>query len=557
MSEQGPIVPTPHDLAIEAAEGANLAYSDLLVAKAARAVIDAAVLAADNLGLEGVSVEPQAYDTLDAKIHAAEENFELYGQLVATVMPPRENEEQHTRDAAQDSAAAPAPQPGEQEPEANAHPTTEELINQKDEPKQRHTNILYEYLTRADVNGFCEGENVDEVIRTAVGATQRQWQQSITQLEKWRCIATEPGEKGHRAKVAVDWDMIEVNMGLGKILPFPDGLTATDIMQAKWDAADQADQAPRPAASGPPATETEPADQSDEESSAPETVSQTSCADAAESKPAAKELYTNLLRQVLSQVDANGTLESENLQEELAQELEIRPTKLRALVRKLMAWQCISVRQGPKGELVGITVDTAMVDREIIKRRIGLFPGEKTATNLLKSRQHELARSAPDDEETPAGRPSPAGPKNPPPTTTKLSARVRRQLEIDARKGQPEALPDESELSEHEHAIIELRSQVERLTDDQYFLLEPLAKVMLAFLKPNILEGSSRGGPSLIEQLQAATELTVDDIQPAYTQIRARDYLEIEVEGEVRKPRPTRASLHFMKNVIEDAIEHS
>jgi hypothetical protein len=571
LSEQAPILPTPHDLAIKAAEGANLApsdllvakaYSDLLVAKVARAVIEAAVLAADNLGLEGVSVEPQAYDALDAKIHEAEENFELYGQMVAADMPAREAgpEEQHTRDVSQDIPPAPAPQPGKQEPEANARPSTQELIKQKDDSKQRHASILYEFLTRSDVNGVCQGENVDEVIRTVVGATQRQWNSSITQLEKWRCITTEPGEKDRIAKVAVDWDMVEVNIGLGKVSPFPDGLTATDIMKAKWDEAGEADRAPKPPLSEPPATETEPAIRSDKESSAPEASPQASRAAAAESKPTDKELYTNLLRQVLLQVDSSGTYESENLQEELAQELEVSPTKLRSLVRKLIAWQCISIRQGPKGELIGVTVDTAMVDREIIKRRIGLFPDEKTATDLLKSRQRELARSGPDDEETSAATGSDdlyTEPKNPAPSTTKLSARVRRQLEIDARKGQTEALPDPDELSEHEHAIIDLRAQVNMLTDDQYFLLEPLAKVMLAFLKPNILEGSSSDGPSLMEQLQEATELTVDDIQPAYTVIRSRDYLEVEVDGQVRKPQPTRPAFHFMRNAIADAIEHS
>ncbi|HVA11448.1 MAG TPA: hypothetical protein VNG32_04780 [Candidatus Dormibacteraeota bacterium] len=545
MSEQAPILPTtPHDMAIEAAQGANLAYSDLLVAKAARAAIEAAALAADNLGLEGVSVDPQAYDTIDTKIHEAEQNFELYGKMVVAVMPPHEGvqEEQPTREVAQASLPAPAPQPGKQEPKANARSTTHESSKPKDDPRQRYANILYEFLTRADENGVCKSKNADEVVRMVVGANKRQWHQSLTQLKDWRIITTEPGEEGRIAEVAVDWDMVEVNMGIGKIAPFPDGLTATDIMQAKWDAGDQA-------------AETEPANQSDEEVSAPQADSQ--ALPAAETKPSSKELYTKLLGKVLSQVDAGGTYESEDLQAELSQELGMTTTKLRSLVRKLIAWQCISVTQGPQGNLTGIKVDAKMVDREIIKRKIGLFPGEKEAVALFESRKRQLIRDAPDDADIPDGNDRAAVPKDPTTGKPRLSARVRKQLEIDARKGPSEALPDLSQLSEHEHAIIELRGQVDNLTDDQYFMLEPLAKVMLAFLKPNILEGSSEDGPSLMEQLQEATELTVEDIQPAYRLIRSREYLESMVEGKVRKPRPTRAALHFMRNAIEDAVEHS
>jgi hypothetical protein len=558
MREQAPVVPTPNDLAIEAAQGANIAYGDLLVAKAARAVIEAAAVAADNLGLEGVRVEPQAYGTLDAKIHEAEENFELYGQMVGAVMPAREKapEEQHTQEVAQDSSAAPAPQPGKHEPKANARPTTQELIKQKEEPKQQYTSILYELLTRGDENGVCEGENVDEVIRLVVGATQRQWNQRLTQLKQWHCITTEPGENGRIAKFAVDWDMVEVNMGLGKVSPFPDGLTATEIMKAKWDASDQADRAPKPLTSEPPAAETEPAITSNKESLAPEAARQTSRAAGAESKPASKELYTKLLRQVLLQVDSSGTYESENLEAELSQELGMTPTKLRSLARKLIAWQCISATPGPEGDLIGITVDAAMVDREIIKQRIALFPDQKTATNLLKSRQRELARSAPDDDEAAAANNPAAGDSPPPPPAEpvyKLSAQVRRQVARDKQAGQ--AAPDTGKPNELEQEIMELSKDAQSLTEDQHYMLEPLSQVALAFLDETILAGSTR--EDIGKQLVAITGLPPEKVIHSYGVIKSRGFLWFSEEGEVRIPQLTQAFKHFLRNVIQDVKENS
>jgi hypothetical protein len=262
-----------------------------------------------------------------------------------------------------------------------------------------------------------------------------------------------------------------------------------------------------------------------------------------------KQQYTKILGYVIARTDKEGTYAAEDLAPSLQQELGVSAARLRKSIDQLEVWKCITATRDAEDDVTSITIDAEAVDRAIIKQRIVLFPNEKTATNLMKSRQHELSRLEDEAEQPAASSPTPKAT----PPTTRVSARVRRQMERDAaNQAATAATQDRSELLDEE--LAGLAKEVENLSPEQYQKIaqEPLKQVVLAFLDESILTGPV--DEKIGAQLTTLLPLAPEAIAEAYREMRSRDYLERTPAGDVQQPPVlTAGARHFVRNILQQA----
>lgn len=576
MSEQASNVPPQLiDLAWEAAENANVAHSALRQAE----TVQAQVQAVASLAIEGIVIKQKAHDTLENDIRIAQRNFDLFSTVAQPVMQMENSPLGGPKNSIQ-----------ELQPRKIVRASGQARIEQREQARQRHSDFLYQALTRADENGTYEDENLTAELKETIGLSRPQWTHTLDRLRRWGCISTAIGEEGTVTKVSVDCEMVDTVISEGKISPFPDEQTAVQLREVK--ARQVAEIVPALGAitmsdvvseSVPSSAEAVPETHADDSQTATELSLMPVAANEAEADevppaapsnreihlPSRSELrrqsraqYSSFIYNVLTRADKNGTYLDSNIRQVLKEAVGIEQPRWQNMIKELREWGCISTTTDESGKVNGITVDGAMVDKAIIKQRVSLFPNELTATQVLEARRSKLIADT-----TPAQLPEP--PKEhlggslignaqpftlepyaaPPPLAPEMSGRVRRQIAHD-QKGTSETAETPPELDEVEEDLLELRKEFKSLTKEQYKLLEPLARVALAFIDKSLLKGYKPG--KLGQKLMAMTDLADEAVTEAYREMKKREFLDFTKEEDLIKPLPTMAGRRFIRNILRN-----